>query len=705
MESYKTVAFTPEIEEMLAEDERRLNKLFGTHDQLSGKGIHKHTNKVVIDDYPIRTQWLTDEVYNNGLYQAVIREGSVAGFVESFNSRLKGSEQVTEEDVINQLFFARCSRDPSFAFYTCFTVKSKETGEMMPFKLRYSQLLLLSIMEDLRLEGKPIRIILLKARQWGGSTLVQLYMAWIQLFVKEGWYSVIVAQTTDTAKRLKAMYKKVLENMPSFIFGVSGLRFSPYEHSSSDSIITDAQGSIVRDNVITVASYENFESTRGMDYAMAHYSECAYWRTTPGKSAEQVITNIDANIMEKPLTIEVSESSANGAEGYFYNEYQMAKKGTSSSRALFIPFFLIETDMLPFKDKKEKRLFLVELLKNREQMAAPNDNSEPGAYLYSLWEKGATLEHIKWYKQKRAAHHDHASMASEAPSDDIECFKYSGHLVFNIYVVDTMREKYVATPEFIGEIVQSEKTGRFSFPADPNGGLRIWKRPNDLRTANEYLVVVDVGGRSRDSDPSCITVIDRWPLRFAGGKPEVVARWHGHIRYDFLAYKAVKIARYYKDALLAFESNTFDKKKAEASEFVEQGDHIRGILKKVEDIYPNLYMRPATDPEDIRNGILRKIGFQTNKKTKQDMVDNFLVAFEDDQFIDPDERLYAEAAIYEQRPDGSYGNIPGRGKHDDILMTDMIGSLISDEMPLPVVVRKDEGGRIGDGFEGNESRL
>ena len=122
------MAFTPEIEEMLAEDERRLNKLFGTHDQLSGKGIFNHTNKVVIDDYPIRTQWLTDEVYNNGLYQAVIREGSVAGFVESFNSRLKGSEQVTEEDVINQLFFARCSRpmtkEQAFASIACISFSS-----------------------------------------------------------------------------------------------------------------------------------------------------------------------------------------------------------------------------------------------------------------------------------------------------------------------------------------------------------------------------------------------------------------------------------------------------------------------------------------------------------------------------------------------------------------------------------------------------
>ena len=706
MGSYRKLAFTEEVEYILAENDRRVDRILGTHDQLSGKGIFNHTNKVVIDDYPIRTQWLTDEVYNNGLYQAVLAEGSVSGYVDRFNQRIKGTDRVTDEDVVNALFLARSSRDPAFAFITCFKIKPKQGGGLVPFRLNYAQLYVLSVLEEMRLSGVPIRIILLKARQWGGSTLVQLYMAWVQLFVKQGWYSVIIAQTKDTAKRIKAMYKKVLDNIPPFIFNASGLRFSPYEHSSSDSVITDLQGNIVRDNVITVASYENFESTRGMDYAMAHFSEAAYWRTTEGKSAEQVITNIDSNILEEALTMEVTESTANGMSGYFYDEYQLAKKGSSSRRALFIPFFFIENDMIRFKDKKEKRLFILELLRNKYSIAAPDDNSEPGSYLYSLWEKGATLEHIKWYIHKRKSFHDHASMASEAPSDDIECFKYSGHLVFNIYVIEAMREKYMRTPDFTGEIVQSEKTGRFSFPADPNGGLRVWKHPNDLRTANEYLVVVDVGGRSRDSDPSCVTVIDRWPLRFAGGKPEVVARWHGHLRYDFLAYKAVKIARYYKDALLAFESNTFDKKKAEASEFVEQGDHIRGILKKVEDIYPNLYMRPSTDPEDIKNGIFRKIGFQTNKKTKQDMVDNFIVAFEDDRFIDPDERFYAEAAIYEQRPDSSYGNIPGRGKHDDILMTDMIGSLISDEMPLPVVLRVGEvSGMEGDGFERNESRL
>lgn len=688
MARYTITPHTEEAKNIIAENEIRLKRIFGTHDQYTGRELEGHVCRVTIPDYPIRVQWLTEEVANNPLYKAVIEAGSIEVYTRIFNEHHGTS--IKEEDVIDQLFMARVSRDPSFAFFTLFKIKHKELGDMVPFRLNYAQRILLWELEKMRMAGTPIRIILLKARQWGGSTLVQLYIAWVQLFVKEGWYSVIIAQTKDTAKRIKAMYKKVLEAIPTFIFGTNSIQFAPYEHSSSDSIITDGSGNKLRDNVITVASYENFESTRGMDYAMAHFSEVAYWKTTDSKSAEKVITNIDSNILEKPLTIEVSESTANGMSGYFYDEYQLAKEGKSSRKAIFIPFFYIENDMLQFSSPREKREFAEQLVANKHNTES-TETSESGEYIYSLWIKGATLEHIKWYIQKRSSFHDHASMASEAPSDDVECFKFSGHRVFNLYTITILREKYVRTPIFRGDISYSDKTGKTTLIPDPdNGLLRIWKYPNAMPTLHQYMVIVDVGGRSQESDPSCITVLDRWPLRFKGGKLEVVARWHGHIRYDFLAYKAVKIARYYKNAIIVFESNTFDKKKSEATEYVEQGDHIRGILKKIEDIYTNLYMRTATDPEDIRNGIFKKIGFQTNVKTKQDMVDNFIVVFEDDTFIDPDERLYKEAAIYEQRSDGSYGNIQGRGNHDDILMTDMIGALVSDELPLPCIYKKDE---------------
>lgn len=668
-----------EVTKMLSENKERRDKIFGKHDQFTGKGMEMHTHKYQIKDYPIQTQWLTDEVWNNELYKAVKKSGSISKFIDDFEKET--GELLTADEVIHEMFMARISRDPSFAFYTCFQIKDKKSGQMIPFKLNYAQRILLVELEKMRLAGVPIRIVLLKARQWGGSTFVQLYMAWIQLHLRTGWYSVILAQTKDTARRIKAMYKKVLEGYPSFIFGTSELKFAPYGGNSSDSIITDRSGKVIRDNVITVASYENHDSVRGMDYAMAHYSEVAYWRPTPTKSAEALIVSVGGGILPIPLTVEVMESTACGQSGYFYDEYQLAKKGKSNRKAVFIPFYYIENDMTDFKDTQEKREFAQWLLDNKDNDEAPDETSESGKYLYSLWVKGATLEHINWYIFKRKGFHDHGSMASEAPSDDVECFVYSSKTIFSPYHIQMMCDKYRRDPIVKGNIAM-RADGSVHVTQGNITPFWIWKQPCATPTKNRYLVSVDVGGRTDRADFSCITVIDRWPL-LLGNPIEVVARWHGHVRYDELARKAVAVAKYYQNALLVFESNTFDKKRGEANEYIQEGDHIRGILNTIE--YDNLYMRPSTDPEDIRNGRMVKIGFNTNRKTKQDMVDNFIVLFEDDMFIDHDERFYDEAFIYVQRDDGSYGNKEGKDNHDDIFMTDMIGALVSNGMPMPCI--------------------
>lgn len=675
------------VSNMISESDARLKKIFGNHDQMTGKGMEGHTHKCSIPDYRnLTVQYLTDEVFFNPFYQEVMACGSIAKYIEKFQTENPNIE-ITEEDVQFQLFHTRVERDPSFAFYTVFEIKYKRGGTG-PFVLNYAQRVVLAELEDMRHKGIPIRIILLKARQWGGSTLVQLYIAWIQLFVIEHWYSVVIAQTKDTAKRIKAMYRKVLEAIPGLLFNTDKIQFSPYEGTASDSIITDSSGHILRDNVITTASYENFDSTRGQDYALAHFSEVAYWRPTLTKTADEVIRAIEGNILEEPNTIEVAESTARGMSGWFYDEYQLAKKGKSARRAIFIPFFYIENDMLKFSGNKEKRAFAEWLYDNRHSEVQPDKASESGKFLYELYLKGASLEHIKWYIHKRKTFHDHSQMASEAPSDDIECFKFSGNMVFSMAVIEAARDKYVSQPIFRGDIVgQTKGTPRLG-SASNDGLLWVWKDVDlSKNISNRYMVVVDVGGRSHNADYNVITVLDRWPVAF-GGSPEVVARWRGHMRYDYMAYKAVAIATYYNNALLVFESNTFDKKKAESTEFVEQGDHIRGILDKIRGLYKNLYMRKATDPEDIKQGVLQKVGFNTNVKTKQDMVDNFIVEFEDGHWIDHDERFYDELAIYEQRENGSYGNIPGKDNHDDIVMTDMIASLVSSKMPKPAIVRK-----------------
>ncbi len=669
---------------MLAENDRRKRVIFGNHNQVTGKGMEGHTHKCVIPDYELPEQWLTDEVWNNELYRIVLKCGGIARYREFF--ALTHGMEVTHEDVTKQLMVARLCGDPSFSFAMEYKVKSKRTGRMVPFILNYAQRVTLARLEEMRLAGEPIRLIILKARQWGGSTLVDLYISWIQLHVMTGWYAIIIAQTKDTAHRIRAMYEKALEQMPAFIYGCRRMKFAPYRQSGSDSVIVDEKGHQIIDNVITTASYENADTSRGLDYAMAHFSEVAYWRTTPNRTASQVITNLDNNIGLEANTLEVFESTANGQSGYFYDEYQLAKKGLSIRKAIFIPFYFIENDMLAFASRSEMRDFCCRLIDHKDEESAPDETSEPGQYLWSLWHKGATLEHIKWYIMKRRSFHDHGSMAQEVPSDDIECFVYSGHNVFNPYLLALRREAYQYAPDETGDIVRNTR-GEPRFKAGPNGRLKMWRRPAALRVENQYIVCVDLGGRSPKSDYSVITVIDRLPKLVKGGKLEVVARWRGHLRYDAVARMAVLVARFYNDALLVIESNSYDRKKADAGQFVETGDHIRGALAVIGDSYQNLYVRAATSEEDIKAGIYTKIGFQTNVRTKQDMVDWFVPLFEDDEFIDHDEVFYDEAAIYEEKEGGGYGNKPGDGNHDDVIMTDMIACLVDKDMPLPVLRR------------------
>lgn len=74
----------------------------------------------------------------------------------------------------------RCLRlrhDFEYWALKCVTIRDKMSGEDIPLRLNAPQRRLLAAFERQRRRGLPIRTIILKARQWGGSTLVQTYMA------------------------------------------------------------------------------------------------------------------------------------------------------------------------------------------------------------------------------------------------------------------------------------------------------------------------------------------------------------------------------------------------------------------------------------------------------------------------------------------------------------------------------------------------
>lgn len=540
----------------------------------------------------------------------------------------------------------RIKHDFEYWCATCVTILDKVSGRLQNMVLNKPQRRVLRELEKQRLDNKPLRLILLKARQWGGSTLVQIYMAWIQLVLKSNWNSLICGHLHQTSQALKAMYRRVLRNYPKHLTDDGNkVALKTFEGCAN---VQQLSGS---DSLVIAGSAQSQDAIRGYDVKMAHLSEVAFWPCTKLHSPEDVIRSIAGSIPMEPLTMIVLESTANGVGNYFHQEWLRSKSKMSDKAAVFVPWYEIEIYRMEVAD--------VSLL------IAEMDNYEKW-----LWEScGCTLEMINWYHHKRKEYPTQSLMAAEFPSTDIEAFTSTSNKVFATEIIDRMRHGNVNPMQRGDMVARGAKTLEgVDFVINDAGPMELWKRPVPSRFRNRYVVVVDVGGRSDNSDWSVIAVFDR---NLDTGddnrqsRPEVVAQWRGHLDHDELAWKAAQIAFYYNKALLVFESNTLEC----------EGDVGNLIFQQIKAVYPNLYHRKGNDGQKGEP----KPGFQTNKKTKQSAIYNLIAYARDGSYIERDKKAVDEMAFYELKPNGKgYG--ARKGKHDDILMTRAIGLMLIEEM-------------------------
>lgn len=673
------------IQEIIEENRRRNEEIYAKFDPISGYGSVGERVKVVIDDFPIQTQWLPVEMMRVPLVRQLVECGSIRAFLEE-NLGVEYSDE-DRLKVIEQFVRLRFRYDFAFWAATLVYIKNKDGGVDVLFRLTRPQRRFVKRLESLRKADKPIRIILLKARQWGGSTTSQLYMAWLQLIQRVGLNSLIIAHQGSGSDEIKDMFDRMIKAYPVEMLHKLGEAYSDNEPKfvgvgKSGSIFRVPQ----RNCKIKIGTAERPDGCRGGDYSLVHLSEVGLWKATEGKKPEDIVRSACSGVLYRPYTMIVYESTANGTGNFFQREYDSAKKGDSQFEAMFVSWFDIEKYSLPVDDVYA---FAANLYDNRNNDNVKSSREESGKYLWWLWNKGATLEAIHWYILERAKYNEHASMASEYPSDDIEAFVHSGTMVFDKYKVDAF-DRYCKEPRYIGEVYADADEGKnalknLRFSEDRQGLLWIWDLPEideDEKVTDRYLTVVDVGGRSAKADWSVIVVFDRLFMA-DGGKPVVVAQWYGHCDIDLLAWKAAQIAAFYDNSKLVIESNTLETHDKERD---VEGDQSQFILNQISGIYPNLYARKQSE-DDILQGLPIKYGFHTNVATKPMVISTLVKVVRENMYIERDRRCLDEYLTYEKKQNGAYGAVIG--KHDDLLMTRAIGLHICFfEMPLPKFIKR-----------------
>ena len=683
------------VSKIIVENNNRRNEMFSRFNPITGELSVGERFVVLLQDFPIKKQWLPVSMADNAFIKALIKHKGIDGFLRNTMDVEPTPED--REAVIDRFVRLRSRHDFPFWAATFVYIKNKDVGQPdCLFRLTYPQRRFVAMLERMRLANKPIRIILLKARQWGGSTTSQLYMAWLQLVHRTGLNSLIISNFNKGSETIKGMFKKMIEAYPVTMLHDVGDVYSENE----EKLVGVGRSGLTqlvpqRNATISIGSAESPDSCRGGDYALVHLSEVGLWKATEGKRPEDIVRSACSGVLYRPYTMIVYESTANGVGNFFHNEYVAASDPDIKSQfePLFISWFDIELYQMPFASKKELQEFAVQLYDNRLNASTRSDREECGKYLWWLWEIGASLEGIHWYIEERAKYHDHGSMASEYPSDDVEAFVNSGSAVFDKYCVEAMRPTTKKPPRYVGDIYGYGDEGEdalrdLRFKDDAQGMLWIWNLPDPTNpkdeeiVTNRYLTVVDVGGRSHKADWSVIVVFDRL-LMMDGGKPSVVAQWYGHIDMDLLAWKAAQIAAFYDNSLLVIESNTLETHDKERN---VDGDQSAAILNQIKDIYPNLYARKQSE-DAIVQGLPVRYGFHTNVATKPMIISTLVKVIREGLYVERDKRCIDEFLNYEKKPNGSFG--AKQGTHDDLLMTRAIGLHICFyEMELPQVVTR-----------------
>ena len=503
-------------------------------------------------------------------------------------------------------------------------IKPKDGWIDAPFVLNAPQRRILAMFEDDRLANRPIRVIMLKARQWGGSTLVQMYMAWIQCVLRDNWHSLICGNTKEVASVIRAMYTKLMNNYPADCWsGDSEPRLLPFERSHSTRVVAG------RGNRITIGSAENQDAVRGADYALAHLTEVAFWPSSPQHNPEDFIRAIYGSVGRQPLTMVVLESTANGVGNYFHDEWLRNTRGLGDKRTVFVPWHEIEMYSQPLESESEQ--YVAEWF------------GKLTPYELRLWLQGLTLEQINWYHLTCREYSAQCHMQAEYPGTPEEAFVNTGDNVFDPKTVEAMR----------GDCTVPEKRAEVALDGhivpDRNGRMSIWEDPEK---DTEYVCAVDVGGRSEGADWSVIAVLSREE------RPRVVAQWRGHIDHDLLGRTAAAVAHHYNTALLIIESNTLETADAAF-------DMNLSVLNQITRNYSNLYMRTTFDT--MTNKRTRRPGFHTNRRTKPLLIHGLIAAVREHKFVERDNEALNELSTYVSLPSGIYAARPGR--HDDILMT------------------------------------
>lgn len=499
-----------------------------------------------------------------------------------------------------------------------------KAGSIIDFTLNEPQQRLYDIIKEQRKLKKPVRIIILKARQMGFSTLTESIL-FKETATKFNINTGIIAHKEEATTNLFNMSKRMYANLPD------EMKPSLKNSNAKELIFDNYEGTGLKSKIKCMTAGSDGVG-RSDTFNNLHISELAFWVG----DKKSTMTGLLQAVPNLPNTMIIIESTANGFE-YYKDLWDMAVKGESDFIPLFVGWNELKEYQMPYTG--------FELTEEEKKLQE----------LYNI-----SLEQLTWRRWCIANNcgGDVDQFKQEYPINPQEAFLSTGNCIFN---KENVIARLQSTPKVLkqgyfiyneAEAIKGNMTD-IKWVNDKKGFIKIYEMP-DSPVVSKYAIGGDTAGDTMGDEFSA-DVINAKTLT-------QVASLEMQTDEDLYAKQVYCLGMYYKWAMVGLETNfsTFPQKELERLG------------------YPNFYVREVFD--NFSKTTTKQFGFLTTKKTKPVILSNLVQIVRESVEVINHKKTLEEMLTMVKKENGKQE--AEDGYHDDKVMSVAIAYHVVDQIAL-----------------------
>ena len=388
-----------------------------------------------------------------------------------------------------------------------------KNSKIIALKLNEPQLKYYNIIKELKKQNKPVRIIILKARQMGFSTVTEAIF-FKETVTKANVNTAIVAHKEDSTTNLFNMSKLMYDELPE--------PMKPEKKkSNAKELVFDKDDGTGLKSKIKCFTAGGKGVGRSDTINNLHLSELAFWQG----DKKATLTGLLQAVPNTPDTMIAIESTANGFE-YYKELWDDAVAGKNDFIPIFIGWNELQEYKMPYTG--------FELTKEEKELQKTY---------------GLTLEQLTWRRWCIANNcgNDIEQFKQEYPINPEEAFISTGKCYFDkqniINRIQEVKDIKPVKQGYFSYKYNGLKILEYEWIEDKEGPIKIYE---DVEKGYPYVLSGDTAGEGSDYFTGHV-------LNNTNGKQvAVIKQEFDEIEYTRQMYC---LGKYYNNALIGIEAN------------------------------------------------------------------------------------------------------------------------------------------------------